>query len=394
MTSRIIIDYTAGAWQGAGIGRYTRELVRAVFAQAPDNYQFDVFVAAGWPWQRMPYQADIDELQRLRPGMRIYRIPLPPRRLTQVWFRAGLAWPIEWLTGRADLVHAPDFVLPPTQLPGIVTIHDLSYLVHPECAVPGVARYLREAVPPSLARAQAIAADSLATKRDIVQWLGVPAADIDVVYAGVTDRFCALDDTVIEPVRQRYGLPERFILAGGTLEPRKNYVRLFEAYARARQQREDMPPLVVFGRRGWMYEDIIAAPERLHIQDSVQFVDFVDDNDLPALYNLAWAFVYPSIYEGFGLPPLEALACGIPTLVSNVSSLPEVVGDAALQVAPDDIDGLSTQLVALVYDEVLRATLRAKGPMQAAQFTWQAAAQQLLQLYARLLAQEPAAKGM
>jgi glycosyltransferase involved in cell wall biosynthesis len=143
-----------------------------------------------------------------------------------------------------------------------------------------------------------------------------------------------------------------------------------------------------------MYEDIIAAPERLHIQDSVQFVDFVDDNDLPALYNLAWAFVYPSIYEGFGLPPLEALACGIPTLVSNVSSLPEVVGDAALQVAPDDIDGLSTQLVALVYDEVLRATLRAKGPMQAAQFTWQAAAQQLLQLYARLLAQEPAAKGM
>ena len=190
-------------------------------------------------------------------------------------------------------------------------------------------------------------------------------------------------------MRDRYGLPERFVLSGGTLEPRKNYVRLFEAYAQALTHHE-LPPLVVFGRRGWMYEDIIAAPERLGIAHLVRFVDFIDDKDLPALYNLAWAFVYPSIYEGFGLPPLEAIACGTPTLVSNVSSLPEVVGEAALQVAPDDVAGLAAQVVVLVTDESVRARLRALGPMQASRFTWQVAADQLLRQYARLLHQEPA----
>ena len=136
-------------------------------------------------------------------------------------------------------------------------------------------------------------------------------------------------------------------MTGGTLEPRKNYVRLFEAYAAARQLAADMPPLLVFGRKGWMFEDIIAAPARLGISEFVRFIDFVDDNDLPALYNLAWGFVYPSIYEGFGLPPLEALACGTPTLVSNVSSLPEVVGAAALHVSPTDIRCLLVHLAYL-----------------------------------------------
>ncbi len=389
MKRRILIDYTAGAWQGAGIGRYTRELVKAVVTQAPAQYEFALFYAAGWPWQRVPYQADIDAVRTMRAGTTVHPIPLPSRRLTQLWHRLGVRIPIEWWAGDADLVHAPDFVLPPTRIPGIVTIHDLSYLVHPECAVPGVARYLREAVPPSLARAVAVAADSASTKADVVRLLGVPAAAIDVVYAGVDARFQPLPAADLVAVRTRYGLPERFVLSGGTLEPRKNYVRLFEAYAQALTQHE-LPPLVVFGRRGWMYEDIIAAPERLGIAHLVRFVDFIDDKDLPALYNLAWAFVYPSIYEGFGLPPLEAIACGTPTLVSNVSSLPEVVGEAALQVAPDDVAGLAAQVVVLVTDESVRARLRALGPMQASRFTWQVAADQLLRQYARLLHQEPA----
>jgi len=389
MKRRILIDYTAGAWQGAGIGRYTRELVKAVLAQAPAQYQFALFYAAGWPWQRVPYQADIDAVCATRAGTTVHPIPLPSRRLTQLWHRLGVRIPIEWWAGRADLVHAPDFVLPPTRIPGIVTIHDVSYLVHPECAVPGVARYLREAVPPSLARAVAVAADSASTKADVVRLLGVSAAAIDVVYAGVDARFQPLPADDIAPVRDRYGLPERFVLSGGTLEPRKNYVRLFEAYAQALTHHE-LLPLVVFGRRGWMYEDIIAAPERLGIAHLVRFVDFIDDKDLPALYNLAWAFVYPSVYEGFGLPPLEAIACGTPTLVSNVSSLPEVVGEAALQVAPSDVAGLAAQLVVLVTDESVRARLRALGPMQASRFTWQVAADQLLRQYARLLHQEPA----
>lgn len=386
MTIRVAIEYTAGAWQGAGIGRYTRELIRHVMQLASAEYQFVLVYAAGWPGTSVPYQHEIDELCRLRPTTRTVAIPLPSRRLTQLWHRLKVPLRIEWLTGGVDIVHAPDFVLPPTSKPGLVTIHDLSYLVHPECAVPGVARYLREAVPPSIARADAVFADSIATKNDVVRLLGVADADVEVVYAAVAPRFRPMDTAAIAPIRQKYDLPERFLLAGGTLEPRKNYVRLFEAYAQALRN-NPLPPLVVFGRRGWMYEEIIAAPERLGITSHICFIDFIDDNDLPALYNLAWAFVYPSIYEGFGLPPLEALACGTPTLVSNVSSLPEVVGKAAIQVAPDDIAGMAAGLVRLTNDNDLRAVLRQAGPVQAKTFTWEAAAQQVLRQYARLALQ-------
>jgi glycosyltransferase involved in cell wall biosynthesis len=383
MTIRVAIEYTAGAWQGAGIGRYTRELVRHVMQLAPTEYAFVLVYAAGWPGTVVPYQHEIDDLLRVRPTTRTVAIPLPARRLTQLWHRLKVPLRIEWLTGHVDIVHAPDFVLPPTAKPGLVTIHDLSYLVHPECAVPGVARYLREAVPPSIARADAVFADSIATKNDVVRLLGVADDAVEVVYAAVAPRFHPMDAAIIAPIRQKYDLPERFLLAGGTLEPRKNYVRLFEAYAHALRD-HPLPPLVVFGRRGWMYEEIIRAPARLGISAHIRFIDFIDDNDLPALYNLAWAFVYPSIYEGFGLPPLEAIACGTPTLVSNVSSLPEVVGDAAIQVAPDDITGMASGLVRLTNDNDLRAVLRQAGPMQAKTFTWEAAAQQVLRQYARL----------
>jgi glycosyltransferase involved in cell wall biosynthesis len=192
-----------------------------------------------------------------------------------------------------------------------------------------------------------------------------------------------LAEAVTAPIRRKYDLPAQFILSGGTLEPRKNYVRLFEAYARARAQ-QHLPPLVVFGRRGWMYEDILAAPARLGIADAVRFIDYLDDNDLPAVYNLAWAFVYPSLYEGFGLPPLEALACGTPTLVSNVSSLPEVVGSAALLVDPTDVEALAHQLIRLITDDDTRAMLRTSGPVQAQSFSWAIAAQSVLRQYAQL----------
>ena len=167
MSPRIAIDYTAGAWQGAGIGRYTRELLREVIRLAPPDYRFVLFYAAGFPGTQIPYAADLAELVALRAGTQTYAIPLPERRLTQFWHRLRIPLRVEWLVGDFDLLHAPDFVLAPTAKPGIVTIHDLSYLVHPECAVPGVAQYLRSAVPPSLARAAAIFADSVATARDL-----------------------------------------------------------------------------------------------------------------------------------------------------------------------------------------------------------------------------------
>jgi hypothetical protein len=227
----------------------------------------------------------------------------------------------------------------------LVTIHDLSYMVHPECAVPGVAAYLRDAVPRALKQASIIIADSESTRRDLHRLLNIALDRVTVVYPGVDARFRPLPPEVCEPVRRRLNLPRRFILFVGTIEPRKNLVRLLEAFARIdravlNDRRGEDLFLVLAGRRGWMYQPVFAAIDRLNLRDRVQLLDFVADSDLPVVYNLAQVFVYPSLYEGFGLPPLEALACGTPVVTSDNSSLPEVVGNAALLARADDVEAL------------------------------------------------------
>jgi glycosyltransferase involved in cell wall biosynthesis len=398
MPIRVGIDYTPAIWQGAGIGRYTRELVRAVIEQGGE-FHYMLFYAAGGVERENPYLADLDRLRAAHPNVRAAPIPLSPRRLTQLWQRLRAPLPVELFTGPLDLLHAPDFVLPPTRARTILTIHDLSFLVHPECAVPSMVRYLSDAVPRSLRRADAVLADSQATRRDLARLLGYDSARVTVVYPGVSPRFRPLPPAEVEPVRVRLGLPERFVLFVSTLEPRKNLVRLIEAFAQVAGRRSQVAgssdaatcdwQLVMAGRRGWLYEEVFAAIERLGLGEQVRLLDFVDDNDLPALYNLAWAFAYPSIYEGFGLPALEALACGIPVVTADNSSLPEVVGDlasgsgepAAVLVPAGDVAELAVALERVVYDEALRARLCEAGPARARQFTWERAAQQVLACY-------------
>jgi glycosyltransferase involved in cell wall biosynthesis len=376
---RIAIDYTPAVWQGAGIGRYTRELIHAVVAQGA-AHEFCLFYAALGARNSQPSNLrDMRGLLERHAHVRSVGIPLPPRRLAQLWHRARAPLPIELVTGPVDLIHAPDFVPPPSFAPAIVTVHDLSYMVHPECALPSVARYLSAAVPRGLRRAAAIMADSAATKRDLERLLAIDPGRISVVYPGVGAQFRPLPAAELAPVRVRLGLPERFLLFVSTIEPRKNLPRLLEAYAQLDQA--IAPPLVIGGRRGWMYEAVFAAIERLGLRDRVYMLDFVADNDLPALYNLAWAFVYPSIYEGFGIPPLEALACGTPVLTADNSSLPEVVGDAAVVVAADDTHAIAAGLQRIIQDDTLRARLRAAGPARAQRFRWERAAQQVLGLY-------------
>lgn len=381
---RIGIDYTAAAWQGAGIGRYARELVRAIVAQGGER-EYRLFYAAGGLDRASPYLAELRRMCAANPNVRAVPIPLTPRRLTQIWQRLRLPLPVELFTGPLDLVHAPDFVLPPTRARTLVTIHDLSFLVHPECAAPGMARYLGSAVPRGLRRANIVLADSEATRRDLARLLSVDPARVTVVYPGVDARFRPLPPDATDPVRRRLGLPDRFLLFVSTLEPRKNLVRLIEAFARFGRGRPDRAEiaLVIGGRRGWLYEEIFAAVDRLGLHERVRMLDFVDDNDLPALYNLAWAFLYPSIYEGFGLPALEALACGTPTLTANNSSLPEVVGDAAALTPAEDVDAIADGIARVTEDRALRDRLRAAGPERARRFSWEGAARQVLSCYQR-----------
>jgi glycosyltransferase involved in cell wall biosynthesis len=253
-------------------------------------------------------------------------------------------------------------------------VHDLTFLVHPECFEPRLHRYLARVVPRSLRRAHHILADSHATQRDLTRLLGVPAERISVIYPGVDEQFCPLPASASAPVRRRLGLPDTFLLFVGTLEPRKNLVRLLEALHRL----PNAPPLVLAGRRGWLYDEVFAAVERLHLHERVCWLDFVEDTDLPALYNLAEAFIYPSLYEGFGLPVAEALACGTPVVTSRLASLPEVAGDAAILVDPFD-----SAAIAAGIQQALDAGehFRAAGPAQVSRFRWEAAAQSLLGRY-------------
>jgi glycosyltransferase involved in cell wall biosynthesis len=239
-------------------------------------------------------------------------------------------------------------------------------------------------------RADLILADSENTKDDLVELLGVPRSKVKVIYPGVDERFRPIkDELALNDVRERYELPSRFILSLGTLEPRKNLVRLIEAFSLLSLLSPFPFPfsplsLVIAGGKGWLYEDIFRKVEELGLGERVVFTGFVSDADLPVIYNLAELFVFPSLYEGFGLPVLEAMACGTPVVTSNSSSLPEVVGEAGLMVDPMDVEGLAEAMWRALSDHPLRERMIRSGMRRARGFTWEKSAEELLSLYKEL----------
>jgi glycosyltransferase involved in cell wall biosynthesis len=322
------------------------------------------------------------------------RAPLSERALTILWHRLRLPMPVEWFIGPVDIFHSTDFVLPPVrQARTILTVHDLSFMRLPECAEAGLRAYLSKVVPRSIERADLVLADSQSTKNDLIELLGVSPDKIEVVYAGVERRFRPMEgEAALQRVKQRYGLHFPFILSLGTLEPRKNFSGLIEAYGLMRDSGAGIADrrlkLVIAGGKGWLYEKIFARVKELGLEDEIIFPGFVADEDLPALYNLAELFVFPSLYEGFGLPPLEAMACGTPVVTSDRPSLPEVVGEAGLMVEATDSQALAKAMERVLRDEDLRREMREKGLKQAEKFTWEAAAGKLLSVYRILGAQE------
>lgn len=375
---RIGIDYTSAARQSAGIGRFTRELIRAALALDEDN-DYRLLVAGRQPVAEA-------HLPKVSHRYRLVQTPISERNLVRLWHRLQIPLPVEVFLGRVDIFHSPDFVLPPVaRAVKVLTIHDLSFLRVPECADPRLRWYLGQVVPRSVGRADFLLADSESTRRDLVELLGVPPDRVQVIYAGVDAMFAPVEDAeALRRAREKYARGRPYILAVGTLEPRKNYPTLIRAFARARQEARLPHALVIVGRKGWVYEPIFAAVDDLRLHDEVLFPGFVPDEELPALYNAADVLVTPSFYEGFGLPALEAMACGTPVIVSDVSSLPEVVGDAGVRVDPRDEAGLAEAIVRVVGDSALRAGLREAGLRRAREFTWDRAARELLGVYARL----------
>ncbi len=341
--------------------------------------------------ERPPSDMDAAPTPLLKaPNFRDRRAPFSERALTILWHRLRLPIPVEWFTGPVDIFHSTDFVLPPVrQARTILTVHDLTFMRLPQCAEAGLRAYLNKVVPRSIERADLVLADSQSTKDDLIELLGVSPDKIGVVYAGVEKRFRPMEGEIaLERARKRYGLDFPFILSLGTLEPRKNFTGLIEAYAlmRGRGQRvgDRGLKLVIAGGKGWLYDEIFAKVEELGLAGEVIFPGFVADEDLPALYNLAELFVFPSLYEGFGLPPLEAMACGTPVVTSDRPSLPEVVGEAGLMVEATDPEALAEAMERVLTDENLRREMREKGLKQAEKFTWEAAAEKLLEAYSTL----------
>ncbi len=383
---KVGIDYTPGVYGSSGIGRYTRGLVHAVAALDREN-EYTLF----WAPTQGPEGGELPRLDRAAnfpANFRARRLPINSRLVTIGWQRLRLPVPVEWFSGPLEVLHAPDFVAPPARRARrAVTIHDLAFLAVPQHAHPSLRAYLARAVPRNVRAVDHVFAVSEATKRDLQRLLDVPEEKISVVYLGADPRFRPLPEEERQAARATMasaGVPGGpYLLTVGVLEPRKNHVGLLRAFAELRR-RGAPHHLVIAGRQGWLYEPIFAAVDELGLAAAVVFLDHFPDDRLPALYACADLFVFPSFYEGFGIPVLEAMSSGTPVIAGNRSSLPEVADGAALLVDPDDHAALADAAWSLLHDAAARDALRAQGVVRAQAFDWRVSAGRVLARYRAL----------
>lgn len=365
------VDISPSVQQRAGVGRYVEELVRNL-VDISDGVDVRLFYADSTG--RSPV-SPLDCLPQTT-----LRWDNKPWRLSALLSQYARV-PMDSLVGDADIFHATDHLLPRLNgMRSVFTLHDLSFLTCPETHLPSNRWFLRVAVPVFLRRADAVICISDHTKRDAVRYYGLDDPKVFVVPEGVDERFGPVSDEQTAAVRARYSLPESFILFVGTIEPRKNLVTLLDAFHALRS--EGRPErLVIVGRKGWLHEATFARVRELGLESEVLFLGYVADEDLPALFGAASVFAFPSLYEGFGLPPLEAMSCGTPVVCSDSSSLPEVCGDSAILVPPRDARALANALRRVLEDPALRGDLRERGIKQAAKFTWRQAAASTAEVY-------------
>lgn len=377
---RIAIDYTAAIRQGAGIGNYVRNLVDAMLAQDSRNQY--TLLTSGHPTPDHPFpKAD---------NVRGRSIIIPDRYLNILWYRWRLPLHATLFTGMVDIYHGPDFVLPPINgnVRKVVTVHDLAFLEHPEYAVPQLAAYLKKVVPEAIAAADVVAAVSQATRQTLIEYFNTSPEKITTIPNGIRSYFRRITDPILlAATRHKFGLKHPLVLGVGTLEPRKNHLGLIKAFHKAqssatKKQRPAM--LALAGGPGWLYDETQQLIAKLKLENKVCFLGRVSELELITLYSMADVFVFPSFYEGFGVPPIEAMACGAPVITSNTSSLPEVVGDAALLIDPHNTGELARAILQVLENEQLRDELRQKGYARAQYFTWPKSASKMLSVYQRL----------
>ncbi|MGC9468855.1 MAG: glycosyltransferase family 4 protein [Anaerolineae bacterium] len=358
-------------YRSAGISVYIDSLLQHLGLEA-DGLRFQVLVGGG------PGGADLSHLGF--PALRSrYATHSPSRRI--LWEQTVLPGLLRRLG--ADLLHAPAFVGPlASGCPQVITVHDLSFLRYPQFFRPANRLYLRTMTGVACRRAAAVIAVSEFTGKEVAELLRVPVSRIHPIYHGVAPRFRPLPRTDVDEFRRRQGLPERFVLFMGTLEPRKNLIQLVRAF---RKLKDPDLHLILAGAQGWFYEEIFSEVEELGLADRVHFPGFVPAEDQPFWYNAADAFAYVSVYEGFGMPVLESLACGVPAVTSSTSSMPEAGGLGALLVPPDNVDAIAEAIDRILSDEALHGELREKGLVHAAGHSWDKTARETVAVYRRAM---------
>lgn len=354
-----------------GTERYSYELLAAL-ARIDRRHRYTLYTN-GLPATLPPLGANFD--------LRALRLP-------RLWTHLRLG-PYTRLVP-PDVLFVPAHVIPLVHPPRcVVTVHDLGYLAFPESHTPRRHLELELTTRWSLAAARRVIAISQATRMALIRHYGADPDRISVIYHGLSNQFRPASAEAIAEVRARYGLERPYFLYVGTIQPRKNLDRLITAFARMYQREEtsaywpnpaQRPLLVIGGKRGWLSEAIERRAREAGAGELVRLPGYLPDADLPALFSGALAFVFPSLYEGFGMPVLEAMACGAPVLTSNSSALPEVAGDAALLVDPQDTEAITAGLLRLAGDPDLRADLRRRGLARAAEFSWERCARETLAL--------------
>jgi glycosyltransferase involved in cell wall biosynthesis len=348
----------AARTERTGTEAYSFHLIRAMLEAAP-HHRFRLYSDRALPREMAVSNAE----PRVMPFPRL-------------WTHARLA--LEMLTRPPDVLFVPAHVVPLVHPRTVVTVHDLGYLYFPQAHPRSARLYLDGSTRWSVQVAAHVVADSQATKRDLSRRYGVPLGKITVAYPGCDDSLHPVREPfAIESVKRLYGITGDYLLHIGTLQPRKNLVRLIQAFAIFKSQISNLK-LVLAGSKGWLYDDILAEVEQLGLESHVLFPGRVIEEDKAALISGAAAFVFPSLYEGFGLPVVEAMQCGTPVICSNTSSLPEVAGDAALLIDPLDVDALAEAMARLVVNAALRQALVERGYIQAQRFSWQACAARVL----------------
>jgi glycosyltransferase involved in cell wall biosynthesis len=363
----------AQSYRGAGVSNYSRHLLvnMGLLNQTRGTpHQLRAFIQA-----RQFHAAGIDAVYTRWPTAH------PVARIA--WEQ--LIWPAQVAGWPADLTHGLVNVLPLTsRIPGVVTVHDLTFMRMPEKLPPLKQRYLAQLCAASVRKASQVIAVSQQTADDLMAYFGTPARKISVIHNGVTADFAPGDEQAVEQFRQARGLPARYLLYLGTLEPRKNLESLLHAFARWRRQAdaEHHPvKLILAGAKGWFYETIFRQVAELGLAAWVDFPGFIPADELPNWYRAAEGFVYPSVFEGFGLPVLEAMACGTPVLCSQAPSLLEIVKESALTFPADDEAQLVAALAMLIGQPAVRRELRQRGLQRARHFTWQRTAELTLAVY-------------